>query len=33
VTLEPLEGSTPIGAMWTFAEGQAWMRKVRPKDV
>ena len=33
VTLEPLEGSTPIGATWTFAEGRVWMRKVRPEDV
>jgi hypothetical protein len=33
VTLEQLEGSTPIGATWTLADGRVWMRELRPEDV
>jgi hypothetical protein len=33
VPLEQLEGSTVIGATWTFADGTVWMREVRPEDV
>jgi hypothetical protein len=31
VTLEQLEGSTPIGATWTLGDGRVWMRELRPE--
>jgi hypothetical protein len=33
VTLELLEGLTPLGALWTFADGRVWRREVRPEDI
>jgi hypothetical protein len=33
VTLEQLEGSTQIGAMWTLADGRVWMRERRPEEA
>ena len=33
VTLEQMESSTQIRAMWTLADGRVWMREARPEDV
>jgi hypothetical protein len=33
VTLEQLEGSTPIGATWTLGDGRVWMRELRPEEA
>jgi len=33
VTLELLEGLTPLGAPWTFADGRVWRHEVRPEDL
>jgi hypothetical protein len=33
VILEPLEGLTPLGAPWTFADGRVWRREVPPEDI
>jgi hypothetical protein len=31
VTLEPLEGLTPLGVPWMFADERVWRREVQPE--
>jgi hypothetical protein len=33
VTIESLEGLTPLGTPWTFADERVWRREVLPEAI